>query len=122
MKSGLLRTIPGFLLLFTTHAKHLTLPVEPRNYTTRVDFGSERNSAQLQLSMTSDWTFVMSAPTCDRCPNSVYEYANSTTHKNGTHKKEKVEIGVAKDKLVLEGFSSIDTVCIFLERQVSFLE
>ena len=96
--------------------KHLTLPVEPHNYTTRVDFGSNGDSAQLQLSMQSDWTFVMAAPECEKCPNRRYEYANSTSHRNGTHTKKKVEIGKQKDKVVLEGFSSVDLVCVYLER------
>ena len=66
--------------------------------------------------MQSDWTFVMGAPECEKCPNKVFEYNKSTSHKDGSHIKKRVEIGKNKDKVTLEGFPSVDLMCIYMER------
>ena len=108
MKSDKIRISLATALLLSSVAttKHLTLPIEPRNFTTRVDFGSNADRAQLQLSMQSDWTFVMGSPEREKCPSKVFRHVNSTSWKNGTHAKNMVEIGKQSDKVTLEGFSS----------------
>ena len=58
----------------------------------------------------------MGSPECEKCPSKVYTYVNSTSWKNGTHAKSMFEIGKQTDKVTLEGFSSQDMVCIYLER------
>ncbi len=55
----------------------------------------------------------MSSPQCENCPNKVYEHQNSTTRKEGTHKKTRIDIGKnPRERLTVEGFSSIDDVCL----------
>ena len=58
----------------------------------------------------------MGSPECEKCPSKVFEHVKSTSWKNGTHAKKMVEIGKQMDKVTLEGFSSQDIVCIYLER------
>ena len=58
----------------------------------------------------------MGSPECDKCPSKVFANLNSTSWKNGSHTKNIFEIGKQNDKVTLEGFSSEDIVCIYLER------
>jgi hypothetical protein len=105
------------ILAQTTPSK-LTIPVEPGNYTAVFTFGSNNNTASLQLSMQNDWTFVMGID-CINCPKQIYNYQMSNTFKQGKNNKATVELGQQKESLTLEGFSSRDDMCLGTRQNVT---
>ena len=92
--------------------------MDPGNYTAVFTFGSNNNTASLQLSMQNDWTFVMGSD-CKNCPKQVYNYQESNTFKLGKNSKATVEIGQQKETLTLEGFSSLDDMCLGVRQNIT---
>jgi hypothetical protein len=106
------------ILAQTPTPSKLTIPVDPGNYTAVFSFGSNNNTASLQLSMQNDWTFVMGSD-CMNCPKQIYNYQMSNTFKLGKNNKATVEIGQQRELLTLEGFSSLDDMCLGARQNVT---
>ena len=57
----------------------------------------------------------MAAPDCSRCPNRVFNYAKSKSHRNGTSKDNNGVIEIGNERLIIKGFSSKDVVCFYFD-------